>query len=1333
MKVDNINIKIGPGEPNIITNKKTGIKNINLPLEAESLKPGTKVEVHYRVNKGKERVVTARLVKEEKENSYFSVKITGLHTGDIFEYAAVLVPPGQVSAKRSEISGFEAFQITEKGLVRFSSKAFDAHNISDLSSASRFKFPHRIKPVQFIFRPTGKDEPPVDENDSMNLELGAEAFSDFVKVRKLAVTQVHKSLTKIRADLSKFFPKIRELFPETISGELVNPDGTPAERVSVEAQKPEYTPDEKVTNISWPTPNAITDKRGVFTLKMPRLPLPEKGLNMRVRGRSSSVTLFIEKADFLGTRGRLGLLPLERELAPLTTSIVSKLKDLVPTGAEDVDENPGEFAEQTPPMTLGDDKDCAQVFHSNSGVIDRHRYSILFRLIDPLISQVQPSISFPFPFPEGNDEVKFMSLSLTMQRNSPAFERAMNKALLAGGKLRYVDRVPVSRPIDVTDFYTDISENPDQVPKAASLGLGYVTKMHTTWVPAGLSLGDMLYALPLAPGEEQRVAVFEQEQQLAVREAERLGIADDQSLREARDTSTEAVFESALREAARGGSSFHTEADSWGVGVAGGIGGFVSGLLFGVGAAGGYGSSSSSGSSNTWQKGSRDFVSSATQDFQSRLSRTARARRQVNRTSVRLATASDREETTTKVIANHNHCHALTMQYWEVLRHFSVETQIDDVQLVCFVPLDIIQFLPEGQPLTLPTFGITRDFLLNRYQMLILYNDALSHRLRRRRQFYHGLQLVREFAANPAMGIEVSSGLAEDIVEITAEGTFMPFEDISISMYSDSGRRLGTTRLSPVGSVEEVPDGDDGFTSEDELIQYLRTRRLDEGGSTHARNGQIRLPRSISRSDVARFELTRRFQSFTYRLKPPSLGDIFSGGLDGNITGTIAEIFNSQNRAVTLSSTRLDREIGGPVITKVKADIQDESDATIIAFVDDTTPERMGSRLLIPSRDIPPALSAADILHMESTFQHIVSNTVSYSKTIWQSLTPEERAILLERFTIGVPEGGIEDVTQEVPLLNCVANEVLGFYGNAMIMPFHIPPQVAEQMEVTTRDVQEALLRFHREGFTTNRSTITLPTQGMLGEAILGNCNSCEKIDITRFWNWQDSPHDKAAPAETAPDFRGQSLIGSTGAKAPDVLKPEQQPVNLLNVNTTDASGEAKSLASSLIDKAVTTGTFGDLTGKTELAKLQSETLKTADTARKEALAAAKGMADKVIDKLPEVMKTKVGIDEKKDAEDKKKAADAAKAAEKKKSDGITKLKDGAKSFSLLAGNQPDEETANKVAKQVVSEIFGDELPGLTDLAPLLEAFSFAEGDSDAVKLGKTAFLGALGLPVPAP
>lgn len=45
-----------------------------------------------------------------------------------------------------------------------------------------------------------------------------------------------------------------------------------------------------------------------------------------------------------------------------------------------------------------------------------------------------------------------------------------------------------------------------------------------------------------------------------------------------------------------------------------------------------------------------------------------------------------------------------------------------------------------------------------------------------------------------------------------------------------------------------------------------------------------------------------------------------------------------------------------------------------------------------------------------------------------------------------------------------------------------------------------------------------LPTSGVFAEAVLGRSNSAEKLDITRFYNWQDSPIPNSAPAVAKSD-----------------------------------------------------------------------------------------------------------------------------------------------------------------------------------------------------------------------
>ena len=55
-------------------------------------------------------------------------------------------------------------------------------------------------------------------------------------------------------------------------------------------------------------------------------------------------------------------------------------------------------------------------------------------------------------------------------------------------------------------------------------------------------------------------------------------------------------------------------------------------------------------------------------------------------------------------------------------------------------------------------------------------------------------------------------------------------------------------------------------------------------------------------------------------------------------------------------------------------------------------------------------------------------------------------------------------------------------------------------------------VRRHADYSTTAEDLVPLPSGGVFAEAVLGRSNSAEKLDITRFWNWQDSPIPLPAP-----------------------------------------------------------------------------------------------------------------------------------------------------------------------------------------------------------------------------
>lgn len=1047
------------------------------------------------------------------------------------------------------------------------------------------------------------------EDLGLEIEVGAEQIGELLAERARATTQVLATVDRIAVDLDRFRPEVPASLPTQISGRLVNPDGSPAAQVRVRALEPSgpaTTSGGQTFELAlpWPNPEALTDARGAFRMALPPRPLPDDGLQLLVVGGNRAVEHPLRRIDLIAGDGALGVLPLDVAVTPLPRSVVAQLGEVVrATSVDDVLDNPELYAEPAPVITLGEG-DCGVGFRSNAGVIDRFGYSMLVRLVPPELSGRRLGARF------GREGKRYLLSSssggLTKYIGAGDLIEAMTKL----GTWELVGRVPVESPIDVGGFLDAVQRDPRAVPKAATLGLGYIVKMHQIWIPSGLSLGDLVYSLPLAPGEQQRIAISDERETLSVREQETLTSEEFQRYQENADSSTRAVFSSAFDEAASGGSRMKTSTEAGSIGGGLGIGGFFSGIVAGLGIAGGYSDSTTTGSSSSWQNASRDYVSNAAQDFHSALGRAASARRSASRTSVRLASATERKEVVTKVITNHNHNHALTMQYWQVLRHFAVSSQVDDVQLVCFVPLEVIGFIPTDVPRTLPTGTYTRDQLLHRYTQLLRHHDVIQSRIWWRSELAHGLRALRGFAGDPTMTVQSSSGSAQDMVQVDLAGTFLPFEDVWVTAVSTTGARVGPVLMT--GSSAPVATG---ATTKAGLLEQLRSRRADVT-SLETRTTTLSLPSHVSRSNLARFEFRRTFRPFSYQLTMPtglSLGELFD------------YVTNIAKLQVSMSPDELEREIGGPLVADPKAQITGPPVLDVIEGFGGTGTDLMPALMPVAAKRLPPQLAFADLLRIEALLQHVVENTVEYSKAVWQGLTAEERAILLERFTIGVPTGGVGDATDEVPLLSCVANQVLGFFGNAAIMPFFIPPGVAEKVKYTSRDVQEALLRFHRQSYRPAQSSITLPARGVLGEAVLGHCESSEKIDLTRFWNWQDSPADTATDPATLAGLLGggNSLVGTAGAQAPSVLQPGAP--SSVTINQGAAAMSPADLASALIKGQPASNLPQDLTGLTQLgAQMKVQTETTAESLNK-TIAEASGLAKEAMKQIPEAIKAKKG------------------------------------------------------------------------------------------------------------
>jgi hypothetical protein len=1044
--------------------------------------------------------------------------------------------------------------------------------------------------------------------------------------RVAAISNLYLGMQEVRTGLKELVTTLTiPNAPSQLIGTLLQPDASQAGYMQVQ-----FNP--QSLGSSAPKVTVRSDASGGFTLALPAgMQMPATStLSLTIRGANNSVAVNIP-ASQVASNGLVGDILLPQYLTPLPVSVLASLEAIAAPSSVTTAPAPLANPAQLPCVKIGDGNGCLVSYGMNNSV-DRFPFGVFYRLVEPrasVLTQVRPRGINPglYTFLPSYAATSAMMANAQPARLPPVpgFPSASTAGATRPGVLpaippagpeqvSYVDRVPVEQPISIDGFRDQIMGlKPDGTftadelrPMAGTLGLGYVLWMAQRWTLQGLALGDLVYSLPLAPGEQQQVAVFERTDTARVAESE--FFTEDQTLQQSAlaDTSTNATFNSAFNESINGRSSFRTDSDSssWGANL--------------IHIAGGSGSSSSSGTSSQSLEGQRNTSQQAAQTTHSAAENQAAARRTAARTGMRIATASESEQLTTKVITNHNHNHALTVQYWEVQRLYDVTSGIEGLTLCVLIPLQVVRFMPPGQPAKLsdPSQVNSRGKVLARYESVIKHGDVLLQALPR--GYRRGLTMLLQFAADPTSNVEAFGGVAEDVIQFNVTGTFLSCEDIYITAVTERGTRVGPARLNNTAS----PIPQDQFASREQLLEWLLKQRQQAGGAAVTFTGALALPPTMNRSNIRGFEISRGFRRVDYTLISPATEQIAKlQAMFGGTTNWLQQALESTLTASTVRTTvqltpaDLENALGGPQVYNFSAAIEEiDSNGDVITQEQYANDVMNGLELPVqpypvPARQLAPVLRYNEILEIEKMAEHVVRRTLHYSHAIWASMSAEERAILLEAYTIGVPPGGVPDATQMVPLLNCVENRVIGFFGNSMIMPFIIPESLAKDgadgEEIHPAKIQEALLAYQKTNFTPPRSIIALPTRGVLGEAVLGHCSSAEKIDLTRFWNWQDSP------ADTAPAIAASTLPTTTPSLAAGLTAPSglTNLPSLIN-NVLTAPAPDTSLLAALSKDAASQKDFdSSLTGATALAGLIQNAQNTANLARQDALKTTKDLS----------------------------------------------------------------------------------------------------------------------------
>ncbi len=742
-------------------------------------------------------------------------------------------------------------------------------------------------------------------------------------------------------------------------------------------------------------------------------------------------------------------------------------------------------------------------------------------------------------------------------------------------------RLSCANPVDWDDDPT--------IYQACSIAHGHILRFKQEFVADGYSMGSLLYSLPLAPGQKKQIAIVDWERRETAERAE-LSVAEE-SMEAAlqRDRDVNEIVSGTLSESTRGGSTSSSGSIAGGFGI-GAILGPVGALL---GVAGGH----SSADSQAWQNSSRNTAASALNQLRDRTIQSASAVRSQRSSVVQSVTQGERIVATTESVANYNHCHAITVQYFEVLRHVLVRQRLSDVQECLLVPLLISWF--------------TDDKALR-------WRNTLAAAVPRR--FRGGFNALDRIAAEYA-GSDLPAGRYADESLESVEGDLrLRFQ---LTRPRDKDDEFDPNTWNPLLRLF-------GFSPVDFYNEHLNEQRFKDRIFVEQLGPRI----ASAVVQLLRVHAVKLDDSQVDMRIDPTLVTRFRNDeslyVSLRMSAALAPLRRSDVKAVVISS-RL--ELPGlpfvidalPAGSRVIVDsgtlryrTAHRSDALFRdAFVRNDLTGADDVRIETPlNRQELRNPRAEDIELARDLLDHLNENIEEYHARLWASMSEQRRFMLLDGFE--APNSGGRSVA------SVVDNELVGIVGNCLVLPvargFHLDPTFNQDAKKPVD-----LLEHYEPNTPIAPTRVAIPTRGVYAEAVMGACNSCEEKDETRFWRWEESPIPdspstilptstdtrRAEPPDlTAKDFPSPIIAMQNAPAAPD---PTGVGAALALLGQSDAfrdmaglEGTQRNAAAALEQAFSTATTFGtkaaDLALQGKMSKDIDKALKTIGAAKTQGL-----------------------------------------------------------------------------------------------------------------------------------
>ncbi len=235
-------------------------------------------------------------------------------------------------------------------------------------------------------------------------------------------------------------------------------------------------------------------------------------------------------------------------------------------------------------------------------------------------------------------------------------------------------------------------------PRAAVIKFGEIQEYQQDWYSLGHSLGEIKYSLPLAPGESTQLAVIEWSRDDLASRKDQIRSTEFLDHDSRRDRAIEDTVDAALREE-QGGNSFMA-----------GTSGTASGQTYGTGM---WTGNHAIGGGASYSYGKRNLTGESLQDLHDRVRQASSSVRSLNSTVIVQGSQAETNTLQTRRVANHNHCHALTIQYYEVLRHYRMSTRFTGRREAVLVPFTPFVFSSTSWELALRFRTVLEQTLLD--------------------------------------------------------------------------------------------------------------------------------------------------------------------------------------------------------------------------------------------------------------------------------------------------------------------------------------------------------------------------------------------------------------------------------------------------------------------------------------------------------------------------------------------------------------------------------------------------------------------------------------------